>query len=345
MLGSGRLRHYAKLLRSYTQRHVFVLLYHRVANLQADPFKLSVTPENFSQQMEVLRRFWNPISLDDLIHGLKSRKLPRRAVLVTFDDGYADNLHNARPILERYEIPAVVFVIAGSVGAQREFWWDELEKILLQPGTLPEEFNFRVNGIEKRWTLGKSAVLYSEEDYRAHIRWYFGKEPPTERHGLYVDLYHLIKPLSPHLQDETLETLRVWSRCRAVASNLPMTTAELQTLRRDNLVEVGAHTVSHPILSSLAFESQRLEIIQSRRLLQEIVDRPITGFAYPYGGDGDYTRETVGIVRKAGFEAAFSTASAPIHNESDVFRLPRKWVRDWNGEQFASCVQRWTRDD
>ena len=129
---------------------MLTLLYHRVADVPTDPHLLCVTPENFSQHMEVLRKNSNPISLSELTKGLSHGRLPRRSVLVTFDDGYADNLHNAKPVLERYRIPAVVFVISGSVGMNRGFWWDELEKLLLRPGTLPEEFTIRLDHAETR---------------------------------------------------------------------------------------------------------------------------------------------------------------------------------------------------
>jgi len=347
MLGSNHVRYYAKVLRSYARRNVLVLLYHRVANIPTDPHLLSVSPDNFSQQMEILRRNWNPISLRELNSGLKSQRLPRRAVLVTFDDGYADNFHNAKPVLKRYEIPALVHVIAGCVGAEREFWWDELEKIFLQPGSLPKELEFRVNGTETRWTLGESAVVYSEQDYQTHAGWSYGKKMPTERHALYVDLYNVIRPLSSHQQDEMLKMLRVWSGCTAAKtkSNLPMTAREVRELRQDNLIDVGAHTISHPVLSTLPLNSQRHEIGESRKLLQEIADQPITGFAYPYGGNRDYTQETVDIVRDAGFETAFSAVSGRVRKESEAFTLPRNWVRNWNGEQFAGRMQRWFLDD
>src|SRR5262245_21672776 len=297
MRGTYRLRYYAKRLRSYIARNSLVLLYHRVADLDTDPFSLSVTPDNFSEQMKVLRKVCNPISLRELSEGLRNQRIKRRSVVVSFDDGYADNFHNAKPILERYEIPAVVFVIAGAVGVQNEFWWDELERILLQPGSLPEELRFRLNGTETRWRLGQSAVEYSENSYREHGAWYFGKDVPTERHALYVDLYKVIRPLAPHQQNEMLEMLRAWSgqRTAAAKSSLPMTPSELRALRRGDLIEVGAHTMSHPVLSTLPEDSQRREIHQSKNLLQEFIGERITGFAYPYGGEADYTRETANI--------------------------------------------------
>jgi peptidoglycan/xylan/chitin deacetylase (PgdA/CDA1 family) len=344
MFGTARLRHYAKSLRNYMRRNTLILLYHRVAKVPTDPHLLCVTPDNFSQQMEVLRKNWNLISLSELTKGLRDQKLPRRSVLVTFDDGYADNLHNAKPVLEWYKIPAVVFVISGSVGVEHGFWWDELEKLLLRPGTLPEELTIRLDAAETRWQLGQSATAYSEEDYRMHATWYFGKKVPTDRHALYVDLYKTIRRLTPDRQHEMLELLRIWSGYKASKSDVPMTVAELRELCRGNLVEVGAHTVSHPILSTLPSNRQRREISDSRKSLQQILDQRIAGFAYPYGGDGDYNRETMGLVREAGFELAFSTASGLIQRNTETFRLPRNWVRNWPRDQFAAHLQRWFYD-
>jgi peptidoglycan/xylan/chitin deacetylase (PgdA/CDA1 family) len=78
-------------------------------------------------------------------------------VVITFDDGYADNLHNAKPLLERYDIPATVFVTTGHIGHEREFWGDELDRLLLQPSTLPELLGLSINGSPYQWELGEVA--------------------------------------------------------------------------------------------------------------------------------------------------------------------------------------------
>jgi peptidoglycan/xylan/chitin deacetylase (PgdA/CDA1 family) len=344
MLGIKHLHHYARLFRRRAMRNTLILLYHRVTDVRTDPQFLCVTPDNFSQQMEVLRRSWNPISLHQLGIGLREQKVPRRGVLVTMDDGYADNLYNAKPILERYEIPAIVFVASGYVGFEREYWWDELERLLLQPGSLPEELKFQLNGTDRQWKLGKSAVFYSEENYRSHANWNLGKKSvPTERHSLYLDLYRLMRPLEPRQQGEILDKLHAWSACKSSPRELclPMTAPELRKLREGNLIDVGSHTISHPILSSLPLDSQRKEISGSRDLLEEIIGESVTSFAYPFGGDGDYTPQTVELVRDAGFESAFSTAPGLIQNESEALRLPRNWVRNWDGDTFAHRLEEW----
>jgi peptidoglycan/xylan/chitin deacetylase (PgdA/CDA1 family) len=99
--------------------------------------------------------------------------------------------------------------------------------------------------------------------------------------------------------------------------------------------------MSHPVLSTLPQSTQRREISESKKSLEDIVGEPVTSFAYPYGGGADYTGETIRVVRESGFESAFSTASGLAHKHSEAFRLPRNWVRNWTGEQFRARLQRW----
>ena len=110
---------------------IAILLYHRVARLERDPQQLAVTPERFDEHLTALRATCTPVALADVPALLRARRLPPRPVAVTFDDGYRDNLHEAKPLLERHGVPATVFVSSGYVGAGKEFWWDELERLLL----------------------------------------------------------------------------------------------------------------------------------------------------------------------------------------------------------------------
>jgi peptidoglycan/xylan/chitin deacetylase (PgdA/CDA1 family) len=344
MLGIGRFRYYAKWVRSYLRRNTIILLYHRVADVPTDPQLLCVTPKKFSEQMQVLRGTWNPVSLPQLSAGVRHGRLPRRSILVTFDDGYADNLHSAKPILEQYEIPATVFVAAGYLGIEREYWWDELEQLLLQPRVLPEQLSFRLNGTTFEWKLGKSAVFYSEQSYQEYADWNLQKKTvPTERHALYLDLYKALRPLASEQRDEMLEMLSQWSGCNSVVreTHRPMTVPEVQKLRDGDLISIGAHTMSHPVLSSLPIDAQRKEISGSRNLLEDIVGHSVTSFAYPYGRESDYTQESVTAVADAGFELAFSTSSGLIGKKSEPFRLPRIYVGNWDGDAFANRLQQW----
>ena len=109
-------------------RSAVVLMYHRVADISFDPWRLAVSPAYFAEQMEVLHEHFDPVPLAEL--STDPRSAPRsRSVAVTFDDGYRDGLDDGTPVLERYGIPATVFVTSGYVGSSRDFGWDELERI------------------------------------------------------------------------------------------------------------------------------------------------------------------------------------------------------------------------
>ena len=139
---------------------VAILMYHRVCDAASDPWGLCVSRAHFNEHMEHLRRHCAVLSLRKLIALLVAGRLPKRAVVLTFDDGYADNLWNAKPILERFELPATFFVASGYVGQTCEFWWDELGRLLLQARTLPGTLNVRLNGRLYEWMLGGGGHLY-----------------------------------------------------------------------------------------------------------------------------------------------------------------------------------------
>lgn len=107
----------------------FILLYHRVADVKDDPHLLTVSPKNFYRQINYLRENFNLVSLLKLVNNLKGGEIKKDTLAITFDDGYADNLYNALPVLEEFQIPATLFIVAGKIDSPEPFWWDtETEK-------------------------------------------------------------------------------------------------------------------------------------------------------------------------------------------------------------------------
>src|SRR3982074_3081589 len=98
-----------------------ILMYHRLSTTRYDPWTLNVSPENFAEQLEVIVRTRHVMSLRDFFQRFRSNTLPRGAVAITFDDGYADNLHVAAPILKRFDVPATLFITTGYLD-RPEFW-------------------------------------------------------------------------------------------------------------------------------------------------------------------------------------------------------------------------------
>jgi peptidoglycan/xylan/chitin deacetylase (PgdA/CDA1 family) len=319
-----------------------ILLYHRVAEVQSDPWLLSVTPCHFAEHLEVLRKVGRPMRLDHLVKNLREGKSLYRSLIVTFDDGYADNLYNAKPLLERYEIPATIFLTTGCIGQDREFWWDELDRMLLQPRTLPRALHLDIDGSAHDWDLGEAAD-YGEDSARQYAWTAWDKHDPSARHSLYRSLYHLLHPLSADEQRKVLDDLLAWALAEPLSrpSYRPLTIEEILTLAQGDLVDIGAHTITHPLLSACPTATQREEIQQSKARLEEVLGSPVTSFAYPYGGKSAYTAETVALVREAGFACACSVSAGVVRRGADPLRLPRLHVQDWDGDKFTQVLLRW----
>ncbi|MCS6926617.1 MAG: polysaccharide deacetylase family protein [Candidatus Binatia bacterium] len=316
-----------------------ILLYHRIDSTDVDPWGLCVRPEHFAEQLEVLRTEAVPLPLHEFVRAQSAGTLPRRAVAVTFDDGYADNLTNAKPLLERFQVPATVFVASDYIGGEREFWWDLLEQVLLRPGSLPATLYLQLREQDYCWDLGE-AREYSEEAHRKERARKAWEGQPGSRHHLYYTLWQALQPLPESERRSVLATLARWAGITVTLrdSHRPLTAHELLTLARCDLVTIGAHTVTHPLLTKHPLPLQREEIRASKEHLEKLLGHPVIGFAYPYGG---YTRATLSVVREAGFTYACTTRAEGVRRGTDPFELPRFEVEDWNGEEFRKRLQEW----
>lgn len=327
-----------KLQKKFSSKGI-ILMYHRVAEKDVDPWSLCVTPQHFEEQLQVVRERAYPISLQKLIQSHRQGLVPDRAVAITFDDGYANNLHNAKSLLDSYNIPATVFIATGSIGKNREFWWDELDQVLLRPGKLPDRLDLQINGDTQHWELGVAAD-YSEDDYRHDFDCRTQGKQPSSRLAFYFSVWGHLQPLPAEVQQKVLDEIIAWSQTKAIVrpTHRPLTTAEVCTLERGGLMEVGAHTVNHPLLSGHSSAFQRDEIHRSKASLEKILGHPITSFAYPYGA---YTPETIAWLREAGFNCACSTVKATVWRQSDRFQLPRCDGKDRSGAEFEKQLQMW----
>lgn len=335
--GTGRLRRWARRAWLVTQPRAIILLYHHVAQLSSDPRLLSVTPGHLAEHLEHVRKYYHPMGLSELNRTLAAKRVPHRAIVVTFDDGYVDTLWNAKAILERYDVPATVFVTTGYVGQNREFWWDDLERLLLFPERLPEKLVLSINGKPHDWNL-------CGDERQSTVRWNMTMRfCPSPRYKVYEELCHLLRPLGNEDQRQVLTTLGRWA---GVSSDTrpgyrALNPNELRTLSDGGLVEIGAHTVTHPVLATQPLEVQWREIVEGKKYLENTVGRPVTSFSYPYGGVEAVGEEAVRLAREGGYEVACAAVSSPVTRHSSPYWLPRFEVGDWDGEEFAHRLSRW----
>ncbi len=329
-------------LRTVFHKKAMILVYHRVAASTVDPWALGVSPSHFAQQLDVLKTIAHPIALRDLVKAKSDSDLPARPVCITFDDGYADNLHAAKPALEAARVPGTVFVSTGYLNVPDNLWWDELAKLILDPATRQERLRLDLQGYEHLYDFSGEASTAGEAD--PHTRWRAWEPIPGPRQAAYFELYHLLVKLSDEEREQALEQLRQGAtpyedhqqhRC--------LTERELGELASGDMVEIGAHTLSHPVLAHLPLEQQQQEIGGSKRRLEALTGKGVSTFAYPYGKKIHYSGDTIKTVRANGFECACSNFGGLVTRSSNRFTLPRFQPMDWDGDQFADVVEAWYR--
>jgi peptidoglycan/xylan/chitin deacetylase (PgdA/CDA1 family) len=278
-----------------------ILIYHRVAELASDPWGLAVRPDLFAEQVEAVSRVRRIVPLEALIRLAREGGRPERPLAaITFDDGYHDASATARPILERLDCPATVFVATGLVGSGREFWWDELAKVMLHTPSLPQTLALEVPGGTRSWNVPADAA---------------GRDRLCRR------LRRQLRELRPAEIDARLAELCQWAGLERSArpDHRVMTGEEIAALA-GGPISVGAHTVGHPSLPRLSPSEQLAEIEQSRRACEAMTGAPVRHFAYPFG---HYDAASVEAVRAAGLSSACATTPGVVRPLTDPLRLPR----------------------
>jgi len=306
-----------------------ILMYHRVADEPVDPWGLAVSSAHFEEQLHVLRRVRHPFPLTDFVRNLIAGTLPPNAVALTFDDGYVDNLHVAKPRLTAADIPATVFLATGYLNGSRKFWWDKLERLILF-GTAPKEFEFAVRSRALRCDIGTEPPVHGRV---------IGPLPTSnKRHSALIKIWLILRRLNDTEREPILDTLASF----LTVPDLPtspariMSADEVATIAADGLVTVGAHTVTHPVLPTLETAACRREIVESKATCEALTGKPVSTFAYPFGEFDPKSREEV---QNAGFAIACSTSDRPVQAASDVLALPRVYVPSVDGNAFEKTLR------
>lgn len=273
-----------------------IVMYHRVLD-RADPLApYTPTAEVFDCHMKTLAEGFNVLLLSEAIERLAKRSLPPRAACITFDDGYRDNFTVAGPVMQRYGLPATVFVATGFLDGGR-MWNDSvIEAVRRAPGSSIDAsaLQLGVHSIASDAARGQAiAKLLDQLKYL----------PFAERLARVNELTSLIGATLP--------------------ADLMLSSAEVIAARRAN-IEIGAHTVNHPILTQIDDAQVRSELAESKATLESILKEKINLFAYPNGRpDLDYAARHAQMVKDAGFKMAVSTASGAASAATDLFQLPR----------------------
>lgn len=335
-------RKVARRARSYVQTagdrssiRGLILAYHRVIALKHDPQLLAVTPENFKEQLDVLNREFVPKSLI-AISDAKRQSLP--LVALTFDDGYADNYQFAKPLLEMANMPATFFVASGFIDGDREFYWDELEQLLLHPAMGHGRLIVRLLSNTLEWNLDEWNDSYDESGWNVTY-----SNRPSARHEAYVTLCSMLKLQPDAIRQSVLNQIAEFAGVtrHVREQNRSMQPQEIAILGQSPLFEIGAHTVTHPSVPTLSAQNTTSELIGSKEHLEGITGREVTSFAFPYGERSDFNAAAVDAVQAAGFRQSCINCPGLLVSRTSRMMLPRFIVRNWNGEEFSRHLHTW----
>ena len=293
--------------RALQRSRAAILTYHGVLNGTADYDYLNhnfIAAESFEAQMRYIWRHYRPIALRELVAAYRDRRTPPAgSVVVTFDDGFANNLTVALPILKRLSVPFTVFVTTGLLDTPGAMLWTERAK--------------------------RSLFMYPERSVTvplAGVDRTLDLSSPAARADASKAVAQRLKRLSPAARNQALDDLERVCGARPVQEHEReryrfLTWAEAREMAAAG-VEIGSHTVSHPILTTLDDRTLRDELVESKRRVETELAQECLSFAYPNGSPADFGVREKAVLRESGYQCALSL-NGSLNDRPDLFELDR----------------------
>jgi peptidoglycan/xylan/chitin deacetylase (PgdA/CDA1 family) len=260
---------------------------------------LCLRDDYFEEHIKYISQVASIVSLNEIVSNISTKKRTKHLVGISFDDGYRDNLELALPILEKYNVPATIFIASGFADRISPLWWEELGFILTHANEL--SFHWKDN------------------------KYHFKLHNDNSKCCAYLELNRLFKKISVADQKKLLEVLR--PQCPVVFNyeDLLLNWDELKKLSKHPLISLGCHTVNHPILSNETEQAALLEMTACRERIADKIGLTTDLFAYPSGGSDEAGMREFKLAEKAGFKASFTTRTGHIfkRHQSYMQCLPR----------------------
>jgi peptidoglycan/xylan/chitin deacetylase (PgdA/CDA1 family) len=312
------------LVRHARRDGLVVVTYHGVlpGDDDRDEFLVGnfVAESAFAWQMAWIARRYRPVSMSEVIEAFQGgRPLPPRAIAVTFDDGFANNFRYAYPLLRRHGIPATVFLATGHIGVPGAQLWTERVKrsiyltgVRCLPAVLPGQQEHVLGGPSSRAAATRTVLGLLK------------RMPPPDRARYVKDIERVCGPMPLGPADADRYDFLTWE--------------EVRTMAADG-IDFGSHTVSHPILSTLAAEDLEYELRESRQAIEAALQRECRSFAYPNGQPDDFGAREKAQLKACGYHVAFSQGGGVNGSSADPFEIRRVNIsRGFDPALFAASL-------
>ena len=284
-----------------------ILMFHRVLPRSAsfrihNHTSLEISPDHLENIIIYLRkRKYHFLSLDQLPDFLNDQKNPARFSVFTFDDGYFDNYQYALPVFEKYKVPFTVYVATDLPDKKALLWWYYLEEVMLHLKNL----YFEWNGIQYDFILKSN--IQKERAFEMLRRLLINTGA--------ADMVSLLR----HIGGSDYE--RHWNKMEQLGMSWEM----VREMAGNNLVTIGAHTITHRALSALSAEEARQEIEGSKMIIENRIGKSVKHFSYPFGKNSMAGEREHRLVNECGFVTATTTSFGNIQPQhaAHLFSLPR----------------------
>ena len=288
-----------------------ILMYHRIGKPEFGERSLYVSEDNFERQIEYLLRRYRVLPFEDAVELLARGDLPRgNSVVLTFDDGYRDNYEKAFPILKKRGCSATIFVATEPLETGEALWPTRLYYWCAATKAL--ELRLSADN-----SVGARPVLPLTTTNQRHRAFYAIKSllihrPSHDRDGL---MREIAASLGFDAEDDPFHkaSMLTWDQLREMSAAG---------------IGIGGHTVTHRFLPALSPEESARELTESKELIEQKLNRPVTLFAYPFGGRGDFNLELEAMVKQSGYRAACSALRGVNRPGANRFALRRIYVRN-----------------
>lgn len=294
-----------------------ILCYHRISNIYDDFNLMNVSIHNFESHMKYIKNYFSVMSLEQLVES-DAQDTGENCIAITFDDGYRDVYRNVLPILEKYQLPATVFITTENIDSVEENWPDQIMRTCLQPAIYHDYFDIDNELIKLRCNT-------------RNLR---------ERCDFYTVMGAICGRLGSDARKKQLQELDMWAgqEEKGRESRRILTTEEIRILANNPLITIGSHTITHPVLKCLTEKEQLSEIRDSKEMLESITGKTHDFFAYPYGGKAAYDETTVKLLKECGYRLAVAMGGRSIESCIDMFRVPRCAVYNYDGREFKDWL-------
>ena len=297
---------------------VGLVYYHSINEYREDRIRVPniVTPTAFEAQIQYLASIAKVIPIQEYLDHIKKKEpLPQKSIVITFDDGYKDNLTIASPILQKYGVPATFFISTGYIGTGKMKWEDQLSCLIRR-----SKVDVISLGLQARYisfNIGSEKDKFRAINMLVNILGYLTQ---SERESV---LDELAKQLKVKCTDQ-VDVMMTWDDVRKLADTPGFS--------------IGSHTVTHQHLTRISLDNVKWEVTNSKEHIEREIGRAVTLFSYP---KGDFNKDVIAAVQSAGYTSAGTIEYGQNNIYSDPFRLKRVIALNQRGVRFS--IGMWLR--